>query len=151
MFSLSDDPGNPKIEIPETHSIGWWSNQEALNVDAFEVDIIESNLNMFNTESLISYRIIGHLSYKKGRRPLIKEIHLSERFLTDIGDSTETPKALIEITPIIETIDDDSYDGEKIKFDITNEKIINSFHWGDNQLRFKCLNHTNDIKLSQQK
>ena len=151
LYNLSTGPGNPKVEITETHSIGWWSKQEALTVDSFEVEIIESKLNLFNSKSLINYRIKGSLSYEKGWRPLIKEIHLSERFLTHSNDSLENPDAIIEITPIIGALDDENYNGEEIEFDITNEKIINSFHWGNNRLRFKCLEKTNDIILKQRK
>jgi len=151
FYNLSTEPRNPKIEIMETHSIGWWSNQEALTVDTFEVEIIESKLNLFNSKSLISYRLKGNLTYKKGWRPFIKEIHISERFLTHSNDSIDYPDAIIEITPIIGAKDDESYNGEKIDFDVTNEKIINSFHWGNNRLRFKCLEKINDIVLAQRK
>ncbi|AXT59294.1 hypothetical protein D1816_02670 [Aquimarina sp. AD10] len=151
FYSLSTEPRNPKIEITETHSIGWWSKQEALNVNTFEVKIIDSKLNLFNSKSLISYRIKGSLAYKKGWRPFIKEIHLSERFLPQLNDSTENLDAIIEITPIIGADDDESYNGEKIEFDITNEKKMNSFHWGSNRIRFKCLENIDDIMLSQRK
>ena len=151
FYSLSTEPRNAKIEITETHSIGWWSKQEALTVDTFEVEIIDSKLNLFNSKSLISYRIKGSLTYKNGWRPSIKEIHLSERFLTQKNDSINNLDAIIEITPIIGAEDDESYNGEKIEFDITNEKTINSFHWGNNRLRFKCLGKINDIVLAQRK
>ncbi|PKV53063.1 hypothetical protein ATE84_5197 [Aquimarina sp. MAR_2010_214] len=150
FLSLSTEPRNPTVQIQETHSIGWWSKQEALTVDTFEVQIIESKLNLFNSKSLVKYRIKGSLNYDKGWRPFIKEIHLSERFLTH-SDSVENPDAIIEITPIIGAEDDESYNEEKIEFDITNEKIINSFHWGNNKLRFKCLEIIDDINLSQRK
>ena len=151
LYSISTEPRNPKIEITETYSIGWWSEQEALNVDTFEVKIVDSKLNLFNNKSLISYRIKGNLNYKKGWRPFIKEIHLSERFLTHSNDSINNPDAMIEITPVIGAEDDESYNGEIIAFDITNEKKMNSLHWGNNRIRFKCLEKINDITLSQMK
>ncbi len=149
--SLSTEPRNPKVEVIETHTIGWWSKQEALSIDTFEANIVDSKLNLFNSKSLISYRIKGNLKYKKGWRPYIKEIHLSERFLTNTTDSINNPDAMIEITPVIGAKDDESYNGEKIEFDITNEKKMNSFHWGNNRVRFKCLESINDIVLSQRK
>ncbi|AUC15897.1 hypothetical protein BTO06_12370 [Tenacibaculum sp. SZ-18] len=151
LYSLSSEPRDPKVEITETYSIGWWSKQEALNVDSFEIKIIDSKLNLFNSKSLVSYRIKGNLYYEKGWRPFIKEIHLSERFLTHSNDSINNPEAMIEITPVIGAEDDESYNGEKIEFDITNEKKMNSFHWGNNRIRFKCLEKINDITLSQRK
>lgn len=151
FLSLSTEPRSPKVQIPETHLIGWWSKQEALTVDTFEVKIIESRLNLFNSKSLIKYRIKGSLNYDKGWKPFIKEIHLSERFLKNLNDSIDYPDAIIEITPIIAAENDDNYNGERIEFDITNEKTINSFHWGNNKLRFKCLEIINDINLSQRK
>jgi len=58
---LSAGPGYPKIEIPVTYNISWWSNQKELNIDSLKIDIIESRLSLFNSKSLIAYKVFGHL------------------------------------------------------------------------------------------
>ena len=56
---LSNEPRNPRIEIPITYNIGWWSNQNGLTIENLEIEIVESKLNLFNSKSLISYKING--------------------------------------------------------------------------------------------
>ncbi|WP_108869159.1 hypothetical protein [Aquimarina aquimarini] len=144
-------PRNPKVEIKESHTIGWWSKQNTLTVETFEVKIIESKLNLFNSQSLISYHIKGKLCYENNRKPFIKNIHVSERFLDHTNDSIHNKQAIIEITPIVGVKKDKDYEGEQLEFDVTNEKIINSFQWGENPVKFKCLNIINNIIVSQRK
>ena len=60
---LSNEPRNPKMEVPITYNISWWSYQEDLTIENLEVNIIESKLNLFNSKSLISYTIKGKLNH----------------------------------------------------------------------------------------
>lgn len=62
---LSTEPRKPKLEIPVTYNIGWWSDQKALIVDSLQIDILESKLNLFNSKSLISYKVGGQLKYEE--------------------------------------------------------------------------------------
>ena len=50
---LSNEPRKPKIEIPVTYNIGWWSYQDDLIIDSLKVEIVESELNLFNSKSLL--------------------------------------------------------------------------------------------------
>lgn len=157
---LSAEPRNPKLEISETNEIGWWAYQESLKVDSFMVEFEESKLNLFNSKSLIKYTIKGKLSYKGHWKPSIKNIHVSQRFLRQYNrefhpylysDTTKTPEAMIEITPVIEVTDDDNYNGEEIEFEFTNELKLESFHWGNNWVRFQCADKSQDLILKQRK
>ena len=47
---LSNEPRRPKLEIPVTYNISWWSNPKALTIDSLKIDIIESKLNLFNSK-----------------------------------------------------------------------------------------------------
>jgi hypothetical protein len=153
-------PREPKNEIAVTYEIGWWSYQDELRVDSFTVKTIESKLNLFNSESLISYTTKGILTGKKGWKPCIEKVHICQRFIREYNrklhpyldkDTVELPEALIEITPIVQVTEDKDYKGEKLSFKFTNELKINSFHWGNNWLRIQCGEKYEDIILRQRK
>lgn len=153
-------PREPKTETKVTSDIGWWAYQDELQVDSFKTKIIESKLNLFNSESLISYTTTGFLTGKQGWKPVIKKVHMSQRFIREFNrklhpyldkDSFELPEALIEITPIVEVTEDKNYNGEKIAYKFTNELKVNSFHWGGNRLRIQCREKHDDIILQQRK
>ncbi|MCQ0113127.1 hypothetical protein [Zhouia amylolytica] len=157
---LSSEPRNPKLEISETSEIGWWAYQESLKVDSFTVQFVESKLNLFNNKSLIQYTVKGKLSHNGHWKPSIKNIHVSQRFLRQYNrelhpfhdsDTTKIPEAMIEITPVIEITDDDNYNGEEIEIEFTNELKLESFHWGNNWVRFQCGNKSQDLILKQRK
>lgn len=171
---LDTEPREPKYEIPITYNIGWWSYQEALNIDTFEVKLIDSRLNLFNSYSLINYRIKGRLIlYKNNWEPFIDKIHISERVIktdtidTDsssimtfslnkdtvqIGEVSIKPEAIIELTPIIKVKENNSYKaGHAIEFDLTNEHKIQSLDWGDNYLLIKCEKFDFLLRLQQRK
>jgi len=154
------EPRDPKLEISETNEIGWWSYQESIKVDSFQVKFVESKLNLFNSKSLIEYTVKGKLSNDIHWRPSIKKIHISQRFLRrydrDLhpyldSDTTKIPEAIIEITPVIKVTNDDNYNGEEIEFEFTNELKLESFHWGNNWVRFQCTDKQQDLILKQRK
>ncbi len=153
-------PREPKILMETTHRIGWWAHQEHLKIDSFKVEIIESRLNLFNSLSILKYSIFGKLSADKEWEPFIKKIHLNERFLKDYekdflpnfdNDSIEKPEAIIEITPIVDVKKNMKYKGEEILFEISNELKIESFHWGNNRIRFQCDTISKDLIIKQRK
>lgn len=144
---LSNEPRKPKIEIPVTYTIGWWSYQDDLVIDSLKIKIIESKLNLFNSKSLISYSVYGKMKIDNSYwEPNIKEIHLSERIEND-----SLRDRIIEITPIISVTEiDNKKDGLK-KFKFTNEHTIISNGWGNNTLKFICGDKEQIIKLQQRK
>lgn len=171
---LDTEPRKPKYEIPITYNIGWWSYQEALHIDTFEVKLIDSRLNLFNSYSLINYRIKGRLILDKNNwEPLIDKIHICERVIkTDtidsdtsnlitfalnkdtvqIGEVSLNPEAIIELTPIIKVKENKSYKaGQVIEFDLTNEHKIQSLDWGNNYLLIKCGQFDYPLVLQQRK
>ena len=146
---LFPHPRKPKSEIPVTNSIGWWINQKELIIEAFEVRIIESRLNLFNQESLISYSVKGRIGYEGYSRPFIKEVHLSERPLQ--MDSIVMEEIEIQITPIIDVIKVKEQMAGSIQFELKNEHIVKSMHWGQNRIRFTCGKFTKTLVLTQSK
>ena len=145
---LSNEPRNPKIQIPVTYNVSWWSNQEDLFIDDLQVNIVESKLNLFNSKSLISYRINGRIKYDGHWKPYIKEVHISERINKD---STQNINRIIELTPIVNVKNNESVNGGIEKFDFKNEHMIISGNWGLNRIKVICGNKEAIIELQQRK
>ncbi len=108
-----------------------------------KIDIVESRLNLFNSKSLISYKVIGHLENKDY---FIKEVHISERINLD---TTLNCDRVIEITPVIKDQESARVNSETDKFEFKNEHIINSNHWGINRIKFICGLKEQTIELHQ--
>ena len=153
-------PREPKNEIAVTYEIGCWSYQDELQVESFKVKTIKSELNIFNSESLISYTTKGILTGKKGWKPYIYKVHMSQRFIREYNrklhpyldkDTVKLPEAIIETTPIVQVKEDKNYNGEKIPYEFTNELKLISFHMGANWLRIQCKEKYTDIILVQRK
>ena len=145
---LSNSPRQPKLQIPITYNIGWWSNQKELSIDSLTIDIIESKINLFNSKSLIAYKVSGHLNYRGHWQPKIEEVHISERLNFD---TTLHCDRLVEITPIVKDEENITTNGGTDKFEFKNEHIINSNHWGINRIKFICGQKEQIIELQQVK
>jgi hypothetical protein len=145
---LSQSPRRARLEIPVTYNIDWWANQEALSVDSLIVEVVESKLNLFNSESLISYHVNGHLNSHGYWQPSIKEIHICERINSD---TTLHCDRIIEITPIVITKEKNNLNNSIESFQFTNEHSINSNHWGVNRIKFLCGGKEKTIELFQGK
>jgi hypothetical protein len=160
LFLKNIPPREPKNQIEETYQIGWWGYQDSMKINCFRVEIIESNLNLFNNYSLVRYTVQGEMKWKNGWKPYIENVHISERFIRKYNrelnpfqekDTVKTPEAIFEITPIVKTKEDKKYKAETIKFEFTNELKIQSFHWGNNTIRLQCDSLKTDIMLKQTK
>lgn len=143
---LSNEPREPRYEIPITYNVGWWSYQDQMKIESFGVKMIENNLNLFNSKSLMSYEIKGEINYSGHWKPYIHEVHISERITTD---STSHHHRIIEITPIVKTKKDKEKKGGIVKFDFKNEHTITSGGWGNNKIKIKCLDKEETIEFKQ--
>lgn len=162
LFAKQLRPRKPKLEVPTTPQIGWWSHQKLLTIDRFEVNVLEGKLNLLNKSALLSYTITGTLAGENGWQPHIQRLHVAQRFsdgYQQIGQpsfstdkmSDEAPHAIIDLTPIVSTKKQKNYTGKRIPFHFTNELPFTSFKWGENRIRFKCGMHWQDIVLHQSK
>ena len=145
---LSNEPRHPKIVVPVTYNVSWWSYQEDLIIESLEVNIIESKLHLFNSKSLISYTIKGKIKYDSHWKPSIKEIHISERINRD---STQNINRIIELTPIVKVEKDENTNGGIKEFELINEHMITSGNWGLNRIKIICGNKETIIELQQRK
>ena len=86
IFLDPEPERKPKMEIPITYTIGGWPYQSKMRIDSFNVSIIESRPSLFNWKTLIEYKVKGQLKFEGKWRPYVKEVHVTERLLTN--DST---------------------------------------------------------------
>ena len=148
---LSEKIPIAKSDVPIVYSLGWWPYQDYLKVENIETNIVHSKLNLFNSHSLISWTLIGSVSYTKGSwKPYIQKVHLNEKYILYdpnnriyIGDIT--------ITPIIAVIQDSTYNGEIIPFKIRIEEVLQSGSWGENKYAIHFGSLTDTLKLFQYK
>ena len=159
----------PKLETPIIYNIGWWAYQDALQVDSFSVETVDSRLSLFNSFSLIEYNVKGQLVViTNGFKPYVEKIHMSERLILndstynktlklvkdtfEIGSVDFPTQAIIEITPIINVKKSKSSKvGDIVHFDITNEHKIQSLDWGYNYYLIKCDSTEIPLVLQQTK
>ena len=129
----------PKLKMPVIHTLGWWSHQDILKLESFNVEVIKGNLNLFNSQAIVAYTISG--------MPHVEEIFISERFNTDKNLDFDR---IVEIIPIVKVRQLKKYPGIE-KFNFTNEHIINSTHWGPNKIKFICGEFEQIVVLNQSK
>jgi hypothetical protein len=146
LGKLLNRPRKPKVKVPIRYCIGWWSDQDTMKIDSFTITIIESNLTLFNSKSLISYTLKGHLTGAPASRPYIKEIQHCEKVI-----QANTMSAVIDLTPVVKLTKDKNYCGDLIQFEFTNEHIVQSMHWGPNSIMITCGGITREIILLQKK
>ncbi len=138
-----------KLEIPVTYALGWWSNQDKLQIDSFSVEILQSTLSLFNTKSLVAYTIRGHLPYQGEWKPYIQKIHINEHFIPSEGEYQTAEE--IDLTPIVNVQVDHSKTGGTEYFCFTNQLYVHSFHWGENTVKFVCGKMEKTIQVMQKK
>ena len=136
------------MEIPVTYTIAWWSGQDALAIDDLHIEIIQSNLNLLNSVSLIAYTVSGVLSYKGSWKHYIAAVHISERINNDPALDCNR---IIEITPVVKSKENKEVNGGADQFSFRNEHTIISNQWGPNRIRFVCGGKEQVIELWQRK
>lgn len=139
-------PRKPKLAVPITYNVGWWPYQDTISIDHFTITILDSRLNLFNSKSLIAYSMKGFLKHSSENQPFVRSIHIAERMIHE-----NDVKAIIELTPIIKIKSSKNYKGDFIPFEITNEHLVQSMHWGPNSIIFKCGAFTKEVTLQQGK
>lgn len=145
---LGKGPGKAKTQVAVTYKLGWWAKNANLNVESFEVKIIESNLNLFNTTAKVAYTITGTMKANAGWEPYIGSVHVSEHF--ENSDSIKQV-AVVEVTPIMNTKKNKKQAAGVTRFKVTNEHLVNAYQWGTNTFRFVCGDFITELKLDQKK
>lgn len=124
-------PRRPRNAVPVVPYVSWWAYQDALHITALEPTVLDSHLNLFNSEALISLHITGTAAYPRGRwKPYVKSVHVAERFTPESTDASRI--AEITFTPVIGVREDTAYQGQPESFSIVVEHTLHSFAWGPN-------------------
>ncbi|NDW09599.1 hypothetical protein [Dysgonomonas sp. 520] len=158
---LSNDPRKPKNQIKMIREIGWCGNQNLLQIDSLEVKVLESNLNLFTSKSLVSYTVKGRLKNRTHpqvtkTKAYIDKVLVSEYIDTkyvSMNDSVglSISGKEIRITPIVATKQMKEETEEESEFSFTNEYTVHSMNWGQNSIQFICGEKTAEIGLYQRK
>lgn len=153
MFSaLRKKPRKPILQIPVSHTVGWWSYQHNVTIRNFLVTVVESNLSLVNDKTLIGYTINGSLQYKAGHKPFVQKIHISEEVVVaSFLEEGIMPRAILKFTPVVAVEEDKKYNGEVIVFEIHNEHLVQSLGWGPNSIQFECGSLKSELILQQSK
>lgn len=137
----------PKINTPISYKIDWWGYQDGLTIDSFELEIVESKLNLFNNKAIIKYKIEGKMKLHKVLKPYIENIYINERFIERDGEKVVE----LIVQPIVSQRNDKKYGGETIHFEVENEHLLNTYRWGKNHYIFRCLDFKRELVLQQSK
>ena len=148
----------PKMDVPESYQLGFVDRKrqrDMIRVESLKVDIIFSELSIFNWKSLIQYTVTGTLYNDGPLMPQIYKMHVAQQyFLTDLHRTAQLSdgvEAEINLLPLLH-VERKSNNKDKITFfSITNQIVVNSMHMGENIIRFQCSNHEAIISLLQRK
>jgi hypothetical protein len=141
-------PKKAKCDVKEVYKLGWWTKNPNMRIESFEVKVVESNLNLFNTTAKISYTIKGTMKANAGYEPYIGEVHVSEQY--ENRDSANMV-SVHTFTPVMGTKSSKKAKGGETKFSFTNEHTVQSYKWGENKFRFVCGDFVTEINLAQKK
>mmetsp|Transcript_6698 Transcript_6698/g.10984 ORF Transcript_6698/g.10984 Transcript_6698/m.10984 type:complete len:194 (+) Transcript_6698:86-667(+) len=148
----------PRLEVPESYHIESIGHNRALHIDSLEVQVMYSQLNLFNWQSMIQYSIKGKILSEtpRGSHLYIKKIHVSQRYL-HWNDSDAVgpglPESSVEFQPLVgtEAVAKQFQSMSPVPFSVTNQIVMSSQHMGENIIRFMCGEHSVDISLFQMK
>ena len=138
-----------KSDVDFTCKVGWWPYQKDLTVETLTTKVVDSSLNLFNATSLIRFNIKGTMQGSKGWEPRITKVHILEEVI--VGGNFTNSFAQIRLKPIVGVKEKDSYAGEPMPYDLTQELQIQSMGWGSNRYQIVCGGITNEISLMQLK
>jgi len=128
----------------------FWLYQSALEVSDMNVDIGTPRLNLFNAHFVATIRVDGAISLKEPRRrPFIKRVHVSERF---VPSSTDPERVVeLQVTPIVETEVDADYDGATVPFTLSIPYNLRTYQWGVNHFTVVVSGREQRFEVTQYK
>ncbi|MGD9006838.1 MAG: hypothetical protein PVG41_02895 [Desulfobacteraceae bacterium] len=140
-------PRWPRSDVKVINKTGWWPYQNEMQIESFNVEVVEAPLNLFNNEALIAIKITGSIKNDKKWMPYIDMVQISENFIPDDRSLTKE----YTVVPVVAVENDDDYLGENILFNTKIEYIIKTNQWGQNIVYFKCRDIRKEIVLHQRK
>ena len=135
--SRSETPAaEPAGSVPITRTIGWWGYQDALHITGMDVELPGGQLGLLKGGAVIRFHIHGSLvSAKRGWRPHIGKVHISQRF---VRGANGEQAGEIALTPVVEVAEDAAYVGEPQSVDLQVGETVSTYRWGQNRYLIRC-------------
>jgi hypothetical protein len=147
---LGFGPPKPKSDVKIVYKIAWWAYQKCLTVDKLETKVLNNKLNLFNSRALVEYSISGNLKYRKGWKPFIKSVFISERWMPPRQNSPGY-RGDIQLIPLVGVKQDDNYNEEKTQFTVKVQDYLHSGGWGKNIYYITSQKEKKILELQQLK
>lgn len=131
--------------VPITRTIGRWDYQDALHVAGMDVELVGGQPGSQKDDAVIRFRLHGSLvSARRGWRPRIESVHISQRFVQGAGGE---PAGEIELTPVVQVTQDASYIGEPQPLDLRVDETVSTYRWGQNRYIVRCGTIEKELQL----
>jgi hypothetical protein len=140
----------PVSDVKIVYKIGWWAYQDALRVEKLETKIIYGKLNLFNSRSLVEYAISGKLQYRKGWKPYISSVCISERWMPSLKGPSGY-RGEVRLIPIVGIKKEKNYNEEKVDFSVKVQDYLHSGGWGKNTYYITSQKEKKIIEVEQLK
>lgn len=138
-------PGAAAGPVPITRTIGWWAYQDALHITDMDVELVGGQLGALKGEAGIRFHIHGSLvSAKRGWRPRIDAVHISQRF---VHAANREQAGEIELTPVVQVMQDAAYMGEPQPVDLQVDETVSTYRWGQNRYIVRCGSIEKELQL----
>jgi hypothetical protein len=129
-------PGETSGTVPITRTIGWWGYQDALHITGVDVELVGGQPGSQKADATIRFHIQGSLvSAKRGWRPRIDAVHISQRF---VQAANREQAAEIDLTPVVQVTKDAAYMGEPQAVDLLVDETVSTYRWGQNRYIIRC-------------
>lgn len=138
-----------KVDVPVTHSLAWWPLQEKLEITAFNICVVDENLNLLKSKATVDYTIEGNLKHAHDRTSYLKQVHISEKLISK--EPLEGAEIEITLTPVVGQKKTKGSVPETTTFRFTNRQILHSVAWGKHKFRFICSDFKEFVELIQRK
>ena len=131
--------------VPITRTIGWWDYQDALRITSLDVELVDGQVGLLKGTAVIRLRIHGSLiATRPGWRPRISKVHISQRF---VRAANGEQSGEIELTPVVEVMEDAGYSGEPQSMDLKVDEDVNTYRWGQNRYIVRCGTIERELQL----
>lgn len=128
-----------------TRTIGSWAYQDALHVAGMDVELVGGQPGKASGDAVIRFRLHGSLvSARRGWRPRIDVVHISQRF---VQDANGEQAGEIELTPVVQVAKDAAYMGEPQALDLRVDETVSAYRWGQNRYIVRCGTIEKELQL----
>lgn len=138
----------PTSDVPIEYKIKELSYNEALDVTELKASFVFDRINILSFKAVVQYEIKGTFAYKKGWRPYIRAVHISERWKT-LPKNFEQKIGDIVLTPIVSVSEDKTYEGERLDFTVKIQDYLYSGGWGETLYIVRSQDKKSEITLNQ--